>query len=94
MGSWPASAGKRSPRTSTAKRSMPKRMRSARPTCCSKARVIADVVTGKLDVREAAARLPDEAEEPELADEGDAISAVDEEPIDDVETIIPEEVEA
>jgi hypothetical protein len=29
-----------------------------------------------------------------LADEGDAISAVDEEPIDDVETIIPEEVEA
>ena len=32
-------------------------------------RLIADVVTGKLDVREAAARLPDEAEEPELLDE-------------------------
>jgi type I restriction enzyme S subunit len=33
-------------------------------------RLIADVVTGKLDVREAAANLPDEAEEPEpLADE-------------------------
>ena len=27
-------------------------------------RLIADVVTGKLDVREAAARLPDKAEEP------------------------------
>jgi type I restriction enzyme S subunit len=34
-------------------------------------RLIADVVTGKLDVREAAASLPDEAEEPELlAEEG------------------------
>jgi type I restriction enzyme S subunit len=32
-------------------------------------RLIADVVTGKLDVREAAARLPDEAEEPELLDD-------------------------
>ena len=31
-------------------------------------RLIADVVTGKLDVREAAARLPDEAEEPEPVD--------------------------
>jgi type I restriction enzyme S subunit len=31
-------------------------------------RLIADVVTGKLDVREAAARLPVEAEEPELLD--------------------------
>ena len=33
-------------------------------------RLIADVVTGKLDVREAAARLPDEAEEPEPLDDG------------------------
>jgi len=32
-------------------------------------RLIADVVTGKLDVREAAAGLPDEAEEPALFDE-------------------------
>ena len=32
-------------------------------------RLIGDVVTGKLDVREAAARLPDEAEEPEPVDE-------------------------
>lgn len=40
-------------------------------------RLIADVVTAKLDVREAAARLPDEADEPEsdveeLLDDGDA----------------------
>ena len=34
-------------------------------------RLIADVVTGKLDVREAAARLPDEAEETEPLDEAD-----------------------
>ncbi|MDW8356211.1 MAG: restriction endonuclease subunit S [Bryobacterales bacterium] len=32
-------------------------------------RLIADVVTGKLDVREAAARLPEEADEPEPLDE-------------------------
>lgn len=36
-------------------------------------RLIADVVTGKLDVREAAARLPDEVEEPEPLDEGEAM---------------------
>jgi type I restriction enzyme S subunit len=35
-------------------------------------RLIADGVTGKLDVREAAARLPDEAEEPEPLDESEA----------------------
>jgi type I restriction enzyme S subunit len=56
-------------------------------------RLIADVVTGKLDVREAAARLPDEADELGLVDEGDAMSAVDEEPFDDLD-IVPEEVEA
>jgi type I restriction enzyme S subunit len=32
-------------------------------------RLIADVVTGKVDVREAAARLPDEIEEPETVEE-------------------------
>jgi type I restriction enzyme, S subunit len=49
-------------------------------------RLIADVVTGKLDVREVAARLPDEAAEPEplededlLADSGEADDVVDEE---------------
>ena len=35
-------------------------------------RLIADVVTGKLDVREVASRLPDEVEEPEPCDETDA----------------------
>ncbi|AGK57019.1 type I restriction-modification system specificity determinant [Hyphomicrobium denitrificans 1NES1] len=36
-----------------------------------RARLIADVVTGKLDVREAAAKLPDFAVEPALLDEAD-----------------------
>ena len=36
-------------------------------------RLIADVVTGKLDVREAVARLPDEDEEPEPLDETDTL---------------------
>lgn len=40
-------------------------------------RLIADVVTGKLDVRKAAARLPDEAE-PELLDDSDALEEGDE----------------
>jgi hypothetical protein len=35
-------------------------------------RLIADVVTGKLDVREAAANLPEEAEEAEVLDESEA----------------------
>jgi len=42
-------------------------------------RLIADVVTGKLDVREAAAKLPDEAEEPERFDEVEAMAKDDEE---------------
>jgi type I restriction enzyme S subunit len=45
-------------------------------------RLVADVVTGKLDVREAAARLPDEAS-PYLAEDdaelGDETEAADEE---------------
>jgi type I restriction enzyme S subunit len=36
-----------------------------------RSRLIADVVTGKLDVREAAARLPDEAVETDAIDEVD-----------------------
>ena len=36
-------------------------------------RLVADVVTGKLDVREAAARLPDEADEEEPIDEDDFV---------------------
>jgi type I restriction enzyme, S subunit len=37
-------------------------------------RLIADVVTGKLDVREAAVRLPDEAEEAELMDDAETLT--------------------
>ena len=42
-------------------------------------RLIADMVTGKLDVREAAARLPDEAEEPEPLHDADALAEGNEE---------------
>lgn len=40
-------------------------------------RLIADVVTGKLDVREVAARLPDEIEEQEALEETEADTDVD-----------------
>ncbi len=42
-------------------------------------RLIADVVTGKFDVREAAARLPEDAEAPEPFDEADVLEGGDEE---------------
>ena len=42
-------------------------------------RLIADVVTGKLDVRDAAARLPDEADESEWLDDDDALEEGDDE---------------
>ena len=42
-----------------------------------RARLIADVVTGKLDVREAAAHLPDEADASEPLDEADALTEDD-----------------
>ena len=45
-------------------------------------RLIADVVTGKLDVRAAAERLPDEVEELEPLDEADALIDGEEEPTD------------
>jgi type I restriction enzyme S subunit len=55
-------------------------------------RLIADVVTGKLDVREAAARLPEEAEEPEPLDEAEALGEAEgESAADDLE---PESQEA
>ena len=38
-----------------------------------RARLVADVVTGKLDVREAAANLPDESDEPEVVNEAEEI---------------------
>ena len=49
-------------------------------------RLIADVVTGKLDVLEAAARLPDEVEELEPLDEADALIDGEEEPTDALAT--------
>ncbi|MEI8375293.1 MAG: restriction endonuclease subunit S [Planctomycetota bacterium] len=55
-------------------------------------RLIADVVTGKLDVREAAAKLPDEAAEPETLDDADAMDDGDG-TADDLDAV-PEEVEA
>jgi type I restriction enzyme, S subunit len=55
-------------------------------------RLIADVVTGKLDVCEVAARLPDEIEESEPLDETDAPSDADEEAADDLDAA-PEEDE-
>jgi type I restriction enzyme S subunit len=45
-------------------------------------RLIADMVTGKLDVREAATRLPDEPAEPELLDDIDAEFSPDTESTD------------
>ncbi len=42
-------------------------------------RLIADVVTGKVDVREAAARLPDETVEPEPLEDADVVAEGDEE---------------
>ncbi len=62
--------------------------------CEYRTRLIADVVTGKLDVREAAARLLDEAEEPEpLDDEADAMTNAEEDATDDLDSA-PEEAEA
>ena len=49
-------------------------------------RLITDVVTGKIDVREAAAGLPDEVEELEPLDEADALIDGEEEPTDALAT--------
>ncbi len=57
-------------------------------------RLIADVVTGKLDVREAAARLPREAEEPEPLDEAEALGEAEGESAADDLDPTPEEAEA
>jgi len=46
-------------------------------------RLIADVVTGKLDVREAAANLPDEPDEPEPLDEADDMPESDDDAVAD-----------
>lgn len=55
-------------------------------------RLNADVVTGKLDVREAAARLLEEAEELELLEETDALPDDEEDAADNLDAI-PEEAE-
>ena len=56
-------------------------------------RLIADVVTGKLDIREAAAQLPDEAEEKEPFDELESLGDNSEAPEDADEDNITEESE-
>lgn len=56
-------------------------------------RLIADVVTGKLDVREAAARLPEDTEEAEPVEEAEPLADDEEELADDLD-LVPEEVEA
>ena len=48
-------------------------------------RLIADVVTGKIDVREAAAELPAEIEEPDPFDETSALIDGEEEPSGDLD---------
>ena len=57
-------------------------------------RLIADVVTGKVDVREAAARLPDEVEEPEPIEEEDGEADDEEEETADDSEAVSEEAEA
>ena len=56
-------------------------------------RLIADVVTGKLDVREAAASLPDEPEEPAAFDDTDTLPEGEEITDGDLEAM-PEEADA
>ncbi|MGI9077687.1 MAG: restriction endonuclease subunit S [Gemmatimonadaceae bacterium] len=56
-------------------------------------RLIADVITGKLDVREAAARLPEEPEELESLEVAEALTDDDEDTVDDLDAV-PEETEA
>jgi type I restriction enzyme S subunit len=55
-------------------------------------RLIADVVTGKVDVREAAAKLPDETYDPEVLDETEAFSDSDEAADDDADSL-PDEAD-
>jgi len=52
-----------------------------------RARLISDVVTGRLDVREAAERLPDEPEQPEPNDGPDAMTDTDDEIADDTNAV-------
>ncbi len=56
-------------------------------------RLIADVVTGKLDVREAAARLPEVTEDVEPIEEAEALAETGEDTADDMDAA-PEDAEA
>lgn len=56
-------------------------------------RLISDVVTGKLDVREAAVRAPDESDESELLGDTDALDQAEESIADDLD-VLSEEFEA
>jgi type I restriction enzyme S subunit len=47
-------------------------------------RLIADVVTGKLDVRQAVERLPDEVDEPDELDDAELMAEGDDEELEDV----------
>lgn len=57
-------------------------------------RLIADVVTGKLDVHAAAAKLPEETDEPEPLDDAEVLIEGDEEIEDTDFSAVPEEAEA
>ena len=54
-------------------------------------RLIADVVTGKLDVREAAGRLSEAVEEPEPLNEAEAVTDSEEESTNGLEATLLEE---
>lgn len=56
-------------------------------------RLIADVVTGKLDVREAVAHIPDESAEPEVLAEPEPSTEAGGDTVDDLD-VTPEEAEA
>ncbi len=56
-------------------------------------RLIADVVTGKLDVRAAAASLPDEPDEPDASDESEVLAEGEEDATDGALDATPEEAE-
>jgi type I restriction enzyme S subunit len=55
-------------------------------------RLIADVVTGKLDVRQAAARLPDDPDQPEPVDDTEAEGDAEEVDTADIDGV-PEEAQ-
>ena len=57
-------------------------------------RLIADIVTGKVDVRATAASLPDEADEPETPDESEVLAEGEGDATDGSLDVTPEEAEA